>query len=184
MFLCSLNFLLHLGPIFFHFPFELLLVLEVPLGLFLIFQLLLVFLQIFLDLSDLFLLILRILLNFKLGRSDLCYAKFLTRVFIIHHGLYVLILAGYYCLLQWFLDNPSLFRLLELFQSLVTFSLLTLLIDRPVPLFLSELRVDERTGCFRFFRLNAGCRSAHDQISLFGLVFELFLDKLRIFLVL
>ena len=100
MLLGSLNFLLHLGPAFFHFPFELLFVLEFPLSLFLIFQLLLVFLQIFLDLFDLFLLILRVLLNLKLGSSDLCNAEFLIRVFIIHHRLYVLILVGYYCLLR------------------------------------------------------------------------------------
>jgi hypothetical protein len=77
VFLGSLNFLLHLGPAFFHFPFELLLILEVPLGFFLILQLLLVFFQIFLNLFDLFLLILRVLLNLKLGRSDLCNAEFL-----------------------------------------------------------------------------------------------------------
>lgn len=49
-------------------------------------------------------------------------------------------------LLRRLLDNSALFGLLELFQTLFTLSLLALLVDRSVTLFLGQLGVYGR-GC-------------------------------------
>ncbi len=71
MLLSSLDFLLHLDPVLLHFPFDLLILLILPLSLLLILELLLVLPELPLDPLNLFLLLHCLSLDFMLSLPDL-----------------------------------------------------------------------------------------------------------------
>lgn len=71
MLLSCLDLLLHLDAVLLHFPFDLFIMLILPLGLLLILQLLLVLLELPFDPLDLFLLFQSLSLDLKLCLADL-----------------------------------------------------------------------------------------------------------------